>query len=547
MFPIPNDPSNSCDEKDSVSEKSDNEKKEHSDMTEEHQEQKTKNHKTALDFHLIGYFLSRTKKEQDDENNSGTNKEEISAGNPKDTDEVSDEAEISEQKIKPDPDSAVGSDSDSPESASEETAVVPHLFETVDVPDSELQCPAGIETIRHEIEGRFSAVVQWLSEIISENRKLPPVWPKSQSEDTRVPSVLEEDLEKDQNIWFLGDVHGDLLAFETAIEYINSYSAAQKYEPPVIILLGDLADRFPYGYEVVFRLLDRMEKGQRFLWLAGNHDLIDYNKNTGTFQSGVVPSDLCDWLNSNEAPSENREEAKTFFAALSGLISDLPVALWFPDGTFAAHGAFPHKDRSILIHSRNDLSKDEMTEDFIWKRLHPTKRSTAVNRNSKSSQVGMEEFDQFCRIMKANCEMPIHVFLRGHDHYPERIKHYDKYKTALVLTINTLSCTLDGSDPLGLFGYETSPIVLQYRPGTPCNDRQNKCTAPEYIAHRLNIEGKTILQWYPVLSEEPQNENHNSRQDSTDLSSVSSEEYVKEKESVSAKSEDDAYSPESEL
>jgi len=64
--------------------------------------------------------------------------------------------------------------------------------------------------------------------------------------------------------------------------------------------------------------------------------------------------------------------------------------------------------------------------------------------------MGIKEFDQFCEIMETTLNAPVRAFIRGHDHYPERYKHYEKYHRALVLTINTISCTLDGCDMLHL-------------------------------------------------------------------------------------------------
>jgi hypothetical protein len=148
-----------------------------------------------------------------------------------------------------------------------------------------------------------------------------------------------------------------------------------------------------------------------------------------------------------------------------------------------------------------------MLSDFTWCRLHPTKAATAVNRNSKGCQIEIREFNQFCERMETTLNAPVRAFIRGHDHYPERYKHYEKYDHALILTINTISCTLDGCDPFGQAGYVTKPAIIQYQPGTLINDglanyraingRSTEQQEPRFIIHCLGFNHKDVEEWYP--------------------------------------------------
>ena len=58
-----------------------------------------------------------------------------------------------------------------------------------------------------------------------------------------------------KHLWFVGDIHGDILALETIIQTVNKETPGAS-----IVFLGDMFDRHPYGYEVVIRLLELMKE-----------------------------------------------------------------------------------------------------------------------------------------------------------------------------------------------------------------------------------------------------------------------------------------------
>ena len=70
-----------------------------------------------------------------------------------------------------------------------------------------------------------------------------------------------------ENLWFIGDVHGDLLALLAAVDYIDNYPAETA---PVIVFLGDACDRVNWGYETlltIFIILLRV-RGVCCFWRA---------------------------------------------------------------------------------------------------------------------------------------------------------------------------------------------------------------------------------------------------------------------------------------
>ncbi len=51
----------------------------------------------------------------------------------------------------------------------------------------------------------------------------------------------------DAPLWFIGDLHGDLLTLEAALALIDRESDREGHGPARIVLLGDLFDDGGYG------------------------------------------------------------------------------------------------------------------------------------------------------------------------------------------------------------------------------------------------------------------------------------------------------------
>ena len=74
-------------------------------------------------------------------------------------------------------------------------------------------------------------------------------------------------------IWIIGDLHGDLLALETALALIGR-EAERESTPAGIIFLGDLFDDEGFGLEVLIRVFEIvLEAPERACVIAGNHDV----------------------------------------------------------------------------------------------------------------------------------------------------------------------------------------------------------------------------------------------------------------------------------
>jgi hypothetical protein len=286
------------------------------------------------------------------------------------------------------------------------------------------------------------------------------------------------------NLWFIGDVHGDLLGLEAILAHIQRVTKEEAAPPPVYVFLGDLIDRLPFSCEVLLRFLALWrEAPARVLLLAGNHDdALRWNEKAGAFTASVSPCEFADWLNNRRGDGGLAQIGRVF----AELAQRTPRALFLPDGLLAAHGGAPHRDLQEKLKAPEDLDRPECLQDFVWTRLHPRAPRRIPNRSSRTCELGREDFERFCDAASAALGQPVRRMIRGHDHVEERFQLYTSYLRNHVLTINTMCCRQDGE-----FGepYPRTPCVARARPGE----------LPE--VHRLALPADLVQSYYPPGAE----------------------------------------------
>ncbi|HEX2187290.1 MAG TPA: metallophosphoesterase [Longimicrobiaceae bacterium] len=252
-------------------------------------------------------------------------------------------------------------------------------------------------------------------------------------------------------VWFVGDLHGDLLALEAALQHIGRSGGGADAR---IVFLGDLFDDGPHAPEVVLRIFELLLDGpMRVTVVAGNHDEGLVHRD-GRFESTVLPSDFTDWLNA----SPDHPWAARLGRLVARFFARAPRALFFPDGLLVAHGGVPHTDLHDLLAETGDWNDPRVLQDFVWLRAHPRARKRIPNRTTRGSEFGREDFAAFCRLA-ARLGRPVSRMLRGHDHVEERFATFPAWAEHPVLTINTLSHRL----PREVFGpYERVPVVARW-------------------------------------------------------------------------------------
>ncbi len=257
---------------------------------------------------------------------------------------------------------------------------------------------------------------------------------------------------------------------DAAIEYIDSQCAnEEKPCKSTIVFLGDLFDRFEYGFDVVIRVLDLIiSRPGKILWLAGNHDMASFDGDH--FKPASEPSNFIGWLN-----DQKDEETVEFGKWLFELCHRLPAALFLPDGLLVAHGGIPAKslfDKEIVnrISSVDDLNTEEYLGYFIKNRI-------TQDDNSERQEVKKRDFPIFFKKMADIAGISVKRMLCGHNNCQNHMRFcdYPFYRPEVeILGIHTISAWYlgDGSGRMG-YGCElvkslrkqkiTRPAIAKYR------------------------------------------------------------------------------------
>jgi hypothetical protein len=290
----------------------------------------------------------------------------------------------------------------------------------------------------------------------------------------KILEVDTHELPAGTDVWFIGDVHGDLLGLEAALGVIRRRSG----DTAKIIFLGDLVDDGFHCAEVITRVIDLAthSAGLEISLLAGNHDeALYYDDGARVFKSRVSPGDFSVWLNDN---AEWHELARAYIT----LVELLPRAIFFRHGLFTAHAGFPHSDTWERIHEAGGascLQDVDMLKDFTWNRLAESKRKIP-NRGTSGSTFGSSDFSGFCDVVSKALGYGIWWMVRGHDHVSDRPDRFSRplqdrraAYDGRILTVNNMCYALPRETGLdfGKVGFGRRPTIAHWRvemgPPTP--------------------------------------------------------------------------------
>ena len=325
------------------------------------------------------------------------------------------------------------------------------------------------------IRARMRATVEQLETLLDSESGMRMLFDDQRAD--RADRALRIAEISDDPLWFVGDIHGDLLTLEAALALIDRESERDSSGPARIILLGDLFDDGGYGLETLLRFFELLlRRSTHLCLLAGNHDeALGYNGSR--FTATVSPSDFADFLNEHLAHEWVGRAGKLAVR----IVADAPRALFFPDGLLAVHGGFPLLDLHERLARSGDWNDPQCLIDFVWSRAHPRARKKLPNRSSRGSQFGYEDFAAFCRLT-ATLGRPVTHMIRGHDHVEERYEIYPAYARTPVLTTVALSRRLARE----MFG----PFVR-----VPTVARWIRGSVPQ--VYRLHIPEEHIRRCYP--------------------------------------------------
>lgn len=276
-------------------------------------------------------------------------------------------------------------------------------------------------------------------------------------------------------VWFVGDLHGDLVALEYALQFIRS-----RAPDAIIVFLGDLIDDGGFGAQVVLRVFQEIgRRPGKICVIAGNHDEA-LHVSEGRFTATVSPCEFSEWLNryAGEDPVVSRL-GETFVR----FVQQIPRSLFFDDGLLVAHGGIPLFPDEI--NSFDDLNSSECLQDFVWTRAHPRARRRKTHRQYLGCGFGIENFAEFSRRMLEVCGQSVTRMIRGHDHITDeaRFDLYSRWQDYPMLTINTMCRRLE-REMTGPFVHQ--PCVAEWIPdGIP-------------RVYPLRIRDKIVRKFYEV-------------------------------------------------
>jgi hypothetical protein len=234
-----------------------------------------------------------------------------------------------------------------------------------------------------------------------------------------------------QPVWFIGDIHGDLLSLaliKTAWEMENK---------PRVVFLGDLVDRGRHCYQLALGVMRWIRESEGSVgWIAGNHDVgLHWRENSG-FMADIRPAEFCEWLEKLRSAGDHTEVI-AFGQVFAEIAQELPRALFLQNGAgiLASHGGFPASDVWDTIKSIDDL--ENHVGDFTNNRLSEGPKKFP-NRHARGFQFGYKDFFAF-RKKAEEIGLGFAYFVRGHDH-PEdqqgRWERLESYENR-VLTITS--------------------------------------------------------------------------------------------------------------
>jgi len=278
--------------------------------------------------------------------------------------------------------------------------------------------------------------------------------------------VIRAPVDPDQDLWFIGDVHGSLLALECVLAHIRRQAGRR---PPVIVWMGDLVDRGQQSLEVVLRLFQQIaDRPGSVCFLAGNHDeSLQWRDERQAFGSSVLPSEFAEYLNSEQDPTVH-DVARAFVE----FVARSPRALFLTDGLFAAHGGIPQRDMWPTLTSQSALNQPLCLQDFVWTRAHPRAKRRNPGRSTRGADFGRDDFREFCDLASEVLGLAVMRMVRGHDHVDGQHCLYDEYRERQLLTITTM-------------GAEGGAPSVGARVYTPCAARWVHGSLPE--VHRVVV------------------------------------------------------------
>ena len=237
----------------------------------------------------------------------------------------------------------------------------------------------------------------------------------------------------------LGDTHGDVESLAAMLDTIVDACRIAKVGSPTVYLLGDILDRATEGCmlesALVLAIMQKAMPDEFAAWndislgvVKGDHDVAlsypDEYSPEARFSSAVTPSDYTQWLNGRLA-ADPSEDNTLIGRAWIRLMRECPSAAFVEkSGALLSHGGIPRCDIQDEIRKGVPyvFFSGRCSTDYEWCRMVDAKNKL-LNRASKTSEIGFQEFESFNELMGGK----IKKFIFGHQHPAGGFERYSRF------------------------------------------------------------------------------------------------------------------------
>lgn len=205
--------------------------------------------------------------------------------------------------------------------------------------------------------------------------------------------------DKDEEIFVIGDIHGNLQSLRKLLELIEEKS------PKWVIFLGDLVDRGTHQLEtLILVLVLKIIEPYKYYLLKGNHETLEMNQYYGFFQDFI-----------------SRFNDESYFNEILLLYNELPLCALVNNCILCLHGGIP-EDINILQKLKdkkyNNLERKDLIStifQILWNDPKDIENLKFLDsyRGPGTRIFGQKAFDEF---MEKN---NLKFIIRAHECFPE--------------------------------------------------------------------------------------------------------------------------------
>jgi len=268
--------------------------------------------------------------------------------------------------------------------------------------------------------------------------------------------------ESPDDLWIVGDLHGDIISLHASLMAIARVSGPQAR----IAFLGDYIDRGPCSTAVLLALADRLRAmPDATLLLAGNHDTaLRHWAGDDRFDARCAPAEYAAEVSATPSGSWQRELAHGFIRS----VAVMPRSVCFRSGLMLAHAGIPQRDLwPARLTSREAFEHPDALRDLVWCRATKARHKDPY-RGGHDSEFGLEDFREFCDWMATGpIQWPITTLITGHEHVPERWYRWPRTDPYALWTICGLSWR--AGEMIG--PYARTPVITRIVDGAPVMHR----------------------------------------------------------------------------